>query len=241
MTRPSQKKRERFLAEKAAECLGETWSLGPDREDSKPPDFIVTEGVRHFGLEVHEIFTGQQNDAGSHMKREESETQRAVNALRRDYESKKNIPLIVKFVGDMCDENIAAVLPALDAMNLSTKPIGHHDIIEVDEGKAKLRVYVTRALQSNWFSVNDRAGWVDRNPIDRIAKAIEKKSKKLPRYKECSGLDDIRLLIVANQIMNSGKLLLKERPALDLRGFQCVYFFSYPESVTVFDCTGDTA
>ena len=126
-------------------------------------------------------------------------------------------------------------------MNLSAKPFGHQDCFKVDKGGAKLSVYVTRALQANWFSVNDRVGWVDRNPIDRIAKAIEKKSKKLPGYKQCSGLDDIRLLLVANQIMNSGKLLLKERPALGLRGFQCVYFFSYPESVTVFDCTGDTA
>jgi hypothetical protein len=82
--------------------------------------------------------------------------------------------------------------------------------------------------------VNDRAGRVDRNPTDLIAKEIEKKSEKLPRYKECSGLDDIRLLVVANRIMNSGKLSLEECPALDLRGFQVVYFLSYPESVKVF-------
>jgi hypothetical protein len=77
--------------------------------------------------------------------------------------------------------------------------------------------------------------------MDRIAKAIEIKSKKLPGYKQCSGLDDIRLLIVANRIFNSGKLVLMKPAALDTRGFHVVYFFSYPESVTVFDCTGDTA
>ena len=126
-------------------------------------------------------------------------------------------------------------------MNLSTKPFGHQDTIEVDEGKAKLSVYVTRALQANWFCVNDRAGWVDRNPIDRIAKAIEDKAEKLPRYKKCTGLDDIRLLVVANRIMNSGKLSLEECPALDFRGFQAVYFLSYPESVTVFESAGNTA
>lgn len=232
MTRPSKKASERFFVEKAAELLGKTWCLGPDREN---PDYIVSEGEQQFGLEVCEIFTGAQSTAGSHMKRTESKTQRAVNAIRQKYESKEGIPLIVKFVGDMCDENLAAVLPALDAMNLSTKPFEHHDIIEVDKGKANLRVHVTRALQANWFSVNHRAAWVDRNPIDRIAKEIEKKSKNLPRYRKCAGLNDIRLLIVANRIMNSGKLSLQECPALEVRGFQIVYFLSYPESVVVFN------
>ena len=238
MTQPSQKEGERFFVEKAAELLGKGWCLGPNREN---PDFIVTEGAKQFGLEVCEIFTGPQDEIGSHMKRAESETQRAVNALRREYEAKENIPLIVKFVGDRCDENRAVVLRALTEKNFSTKPFGRQDIIEADVGKARLRVHVTRALQANWFSVNDRAGSVDRNPIDRITKEIEKKSEKLPRYKECTGLDDIRLLVVANRIMNSGKLSLQEHPALDVRGFQVVYFLSYPESAKVFECAGNTA
>ncbi len=237
MTRSPQKEGERFFVEKAADLLGKGWCLGPDREN---PDFIVTEDAEQFGLEVVDIFTGPQDDHGSHMKKAESDTQKAVNALRDEYEAKDDTPLIVKFVGDMCDENVAATIPALDAMNLSAKPFGHQDTIEVDEGKANLSVYVTRALQANWFCVNDRAGWVDRNPIDRIAKAIEDKAEKLPRYKKCTGMDDIRLLVVANRIMDSGKLSLEECPALDFRGFQAVYFLSYPESVTILGRAGDT-
>jgi hypothetical protein len=42
----------------------------------------------------------------------------------------------------------------------------------------------------------------------------------------------------ANRINNSGKLILKEASALDLHGFQPVYFFPYPESVMTFG--GDT-
>jgi hypothetical protein len=120
-------------------------------------------------------------------------------------------------------------------MKLPAKPFGHQDKFVVDEGEAKLSVYVTRALRANWFCVNDRVGRVDSNPIDRIAEAIEDKAAKLPRYKKCTGLDDIRLLVVANRIMNSGKLTLEKCPALDLRGFRIVYFFSYPESVTAFE------
>lgn len=230
MTPPSKKERERFIVEKAAELLGKNWCFGPDREN---PDFIITEAEQQFGLEVCEIFTGLKSKAGSHMKRKESEIQRAVNKLRHEYESNGDIPLIVKFVGDMCDENVEAVLPALDAMNLSTKPLGYHDVIEVDKGKAKLRVHVTRALQANWFSVNDRVGWLDRNPIDRIAEEIKRKSGKLPGYRKYAGLNDIRLLVVANRIMNSGKLSLQELPTFDGRGFHVVYFLSYPESITV--------
>ncbi len=156
MTQPSQKEGERFFVEKAAELLGKGWCLDPDRET---PDFIVSEGADQFGLEVCEIFTGPQDEIGAHMKRAESETQRAVNALRREYEAKENIPLIVKFVGDRCDENRAVVLRALTEKNFSTKPFGHQDIIEADEGKAKLSVHVTRALQANWFC----ARWVGKS------------------------------------------------------------------------------
>jgi hypothetical protein len=238
VTQLSKKKRtERFFVERAAELLGKSWYLGPDRES---PDFIVTEGEQQFGLEVCDIFTGAQVEAGSCMKRKESETQRAVNAIRRKYESKRDIPLIVKFVGDMSDENMAAVLPALDAMNLSTTAIGYHDVIEVDEGKANLRVHVTRAPRADWYSVNDRVGWLDRNPLDQIVAEIEKKSEKLPRYRESTSLNDIRLLVVANRIMNSGKLSLQGSPALDTRGFQTVYFLSYPESIVVFNCASNT-
>ena len=90
MTRPLKKKSERFFVERAAERLDQRWCVGPDREH---PDFIVTEGVQKFGLEVCEIFTGRQSRAGSHMRKEESDTQRAVDALRRNYELMKSIPL----------------------------------------------------------------------------------------------------------------------------------------------------
>jgi hypothetical protein len=232
MTQQSQKDGERFYVENAAKLLDKRWCLSPDRES---PDFIVIDGAEQFGLEVCEIFTGQKNRSGSRMKRVEFETQRGVNTLQAEYESKDIIPLTVRFVGDMCEENMAVVLPALAGIDLSSKAFGYQDTIEIDEGKAKLRVYVTRALQANWFSVNDRAGSVDRDPIDRITKEIEKKSENLPRYKERTGLDDIRLLVAANRIMNSGKLSLTKPTALNVRGFQAVYFLSYPESVVVFE------
>ena len=234
MTRQSQNEHERFYVERAAEILRKKWILGPDREC---PDFIVTEGTQRFGLELCEIFTGPQSQAGSGMKKMEAETQRAVDDRRCEYEAITKIPLIVKLVGDVCADNMAAVVPALVAKDLSTRSVGHHDVIEVGD---RLRVHVTRANVANWFSVNDRVGWVDRYPIKTVTDAIKNKSMKLPRYREAAG-PDIRLLLVADRICNSGKLMLEEGAALDVRGFQIVYFFSYPESVTVFDHAGNPA
>jgi hypothetical protein len=82
--------------------------------------------------------------------------------------------------------------------------------------------------------VNNRVGFVDRNPRKIIADAIETKARELPRYKDAAG-PDIRLLLVADRIYNSGKLILEERVAFDFHGFQAVYFFPYPESVAILD------
>ena len=228
MTRPEKKNRERFFVEQSARSLGKVWGLGGDREH---PDFVVTEDGRQFGLEVCEIFMGPRGHAGSAMKATESTTQRSVNALRLEYEAIANIPLIVKFVGNMSPASMATVVPALVAADLPSKPITHHFVIDAGTG---LRVHVTKALRPDWYSVNDRVGWVDRNPQSIIAKAIEKKAKELTRYKAAAG-SDVRLLLVADRILNSGKLLLEEGAVFEFHGFQVVYFFPYPEAAVILD------
>jgi hypothetical protein len=52
---------------------------------------------------------------------------------------------------------------------------------------------------------------------------------------------DIRLLLVADRIHNSGKLMLDDTAALDTEGFQVVYFFPYPEEVIIFSAQCDAA
>ncbi|MFZ1962915.1 MAG: hypothetical protein WAU78_05515 [Roseiarcus sp.] len=233
MTRQLQKKRERFFAEQAARLMGENWNLGDD--DREHPDFIVTGSGQQFGLEVTQIFVGAQSDAGSTLKAKESNTQRVITALQREYESIENVPLIVKFVGNMEADNLATVVPALVAQDLPPKPTCYqfvHDTTVAHPARARLRVHVTKALSPNWYSVNDRVGFVDRNPHSFIAHAIEKKANELTRYKEAAG-SDIRLLLVADRINNSGKLMLDEGAQFDLYGFKTVYLFPYPEAVIV--------
>jgi len=233
MTKAVQKRRERFYAEEAARRLGEPWDFGADREH---PDFIVIDGNRKFGLEVTQIFVGSQDDAGSALKAAEAKTQRVVNKLQREYQSIENIPLTVKFVGNMEADNLATLIPALLGQDLPSKPVGHrfvHDTTIEHPTRARLRVHVTKGRRVDWYSVNDRVGFVDRNPHVVIARRIAQKAADLPRYKEAAGCADIRLLLVADRISNSGKLTLDERAQFDLHGFGNVYLFPYPENVIV--------
>ncbi len=229
VTRSLQKRRERFFVEEAKRVLGKTWSLGPDCEH---PDFLVTEDARQFGLEVAEIFNGPMRRAGAAMKEMESNQQRSIELLRTEYEATSNIPLSVKFAGTLNAKTMAKVVQALVAEEFASKSLGHQVVIDVAKG---LRVFATKAIRPDWLRVNARVGWVNANPTTLINDLIEKKSKKLPKYLEAAG-PDVRLLIVADRIYNSGKMMLEERTSLNLRGFQVVYFYSYPDSVTVFHC-----
>jgi hypothetical protein len=123
--------------------------------------------------------------------------------------------LRVRLVGNMSAQNMTTVVPALLANDFPTKPVGHHVVIDNDIG---LRIHVTKAFRPEWFSVNHRAGWVDRNPTPIIAEAVRKKSNELARYREAAG-PVIRLLLVANRINNSGKLMLKKRPCSTCTAF----------------------
>jgi hypothetical protein len=120
-------------------------------------------------------------------------------------------------------------VPGLVAEDLGPKPVGHHLVIDQGDG---LRLHATKAFRPEWFCVNHRVGWVDRNPLP-IMDAIKKKSNELERYRAAAG-PDIRLLLVADRIQNSGKLMLDDTIVLDTQGFQAVHLFPYPESVVTF-------
>jgi hypothetical protein len=171
------------------------------------------------------------------MKRAESGVHRQFEAPRREYEAITPTTLRVQVVGRLGPENMGSIVPALIAADLASKPIGHHLVMDQDNG---LRLHVTKALRPGWLSVNQRVGWVDRNPLPIILDAISKKSHGLERYRAAAG-PDIRLLLVADRIHNSGKLMLDDMAALDTQGFQAVYVFPYPESVMTFVAKRDAA
>jgi hypothetical protein len=232
ITTQLKKNRERFFADLAGKLLNKTWILGPDRE---APDFFVTEGTNQFGLELCEIFTGAQSPrAGSAMKTNESHMAKTIEVLRREYEAKANIPLRVHLVGNVCPETLALVVPALIAEDFASKPVAYRVKLVPNTGlRAGLSIHVIKAHRPEWFSGNDRVGWVDHNPMPRIIAAVTEKSKKLREYQQAVGAD-IRLLVFADRINNSGKLSLDEQMSTNLQGFRAIYFLSYPHNIVVF-------
>lgn len=163
-------------------------------------------------------------------RREESGRQARVNALRRDYEAVAGgTPLNVRFVGNISEANLARVVPELLAAELVSKPPLFSMVVDNDDG---LRVHVTRSLHPDWIYIGDHVGWVDRAPLPRIVEAVARKAEELPVYRNACG-DDVRLLVYADRLLNSGKLELQGEPKIDRMGFSAVYFLSYPVSVTL--------
>lgn len=221
---------ERHYAAETARLLGQHWVLGPDRES---PDFVVDANGQLFGLEVTEIFSGPTDGRGAVMKRAESKRQKRIQRLQEEYEAEEAIPLVVQLVGDTGEINLSSVITEIRMLELAEKPPGHQARIEINEGDGLLEAYVTKALRSEWLCVDDRVGWVNLKPQQVIQQAIVEKAGRLQAYREASG-PDVRLLVVANRIQNSGKLKLGAPIHLDLAGFSAVYFFSYPEDVHLF-------
>ena len=224
MTTALQKKRERFFVEQAIRSLKAGWTILAERD---PPDFIIEDHGQQFGLEVIDVFAGPQGSAGSNMKKAESRMQRVLEGLRAEYEQFDATPLTAKFVGRIDAETLAPVVQSLRDLDLAAKPLAFQTVVDTQHG---LRVHVTKSLRPDWYSVMDRAGWVEQNPRQILADAIEAKSVKLAQYQAVAG-PDIRLLLVANAIQNSGKMRLTEEAGFDLRGFTAVYLFPYPEDV----------
>ena len=206
--------------------MGVNWNILEERD---PPDFIIADGDHKFGLDVADIFAGDQDEFGSAMKRRESDTQKKLSSLRREYEAKTGVILSVKFLGRIAPDTLAEVIPRLLALDLAAKSIGYQTAFEILVGfEAPLKLFVTKSLRPDWFSVGDRVGFVTPSPDFAIAAEIAKKGMKLAQYKVLAG-DDVRLLLVANRIPNSGKLGTKTETAFDFHGFKAVYYFPYPE------------
>jgi hypothetical protein len=65
------------------------------------------------------------------------------------------------------------VVPALVAGDFASKPIAYQTVVALNTRLcAGFRARVIKAFRSEWFGVNDRVGWVDRNPMPRIDAAV---------------------------------------------------------------------
>lgn len=218
------KAREHSEAYQAALRLGEKWQL----EAREAPDFLVRSGKQHFGLEVTHCHIGPKGRKGAAARAEESARHRWLTEIREDYEAAGGASLHLRYSGEVSPEAAQTLLRALREADLETRrPLQPSERLDLP----KARVYVHTTPNTYWMMVEDRVGSVSQDS-SYLQREIDHKASKLPAYRKIIG--DVRLLVVADRIYNSGKLQLPEDFRPDLRGFDAVYFFSYPASVSSF-------
>jgi len=221
------KREEEHWALQAALKLDECWELVP----REAPDFRVVSSVGEFGLEITECHIGKDSRGGSIKRAKEGRDLKLLDTARRKYERGSGVCLNLKYLGPVNHLAMEELVDALQAASLEDLDIFSRSA-EITFASGKAWVHATK--NPNWIIVRDRVGWVSRNG-EFLQREIDKKARKLAKYREA--YPDIRLLVVSNRILNSGKLLLEEGFRPDLRGFDAVYFFSYPDRVTPFYLT----
>lgn len=194
------------------------------------PPWLTFPTTRAVSDIIPELFVGHVGRKGSDRKAKESNNQETIDRYREIYVEEKGIPLCVRILGPVNDETMGELLGQLLQRDFESMRPGHQIIVQPND---QLKVYVTKALRSCWLCVDDRVGMVKINPTPIIQRQVAMKSRRLINYHEATG-EDVRLLLVANRMLNSGKLELVEQPAIDTCGFRVVYFLSFPEGVTIF-------
>ena len=220
-----QKRQEENWARLAARELNVDWNLNCFER----PDFSVLCNGLEFGLEVTECHIGNQGRKGSSWRATEIHNQKLLDLARREYESATGLTLRLDYLGDATDKSMSELVAAL--LNAPLERLELTDTkIEIRLSGAK--VFVGRAIKHQWVFINDCVGWVSRDG-SLLQKVVDKKSEKLATYRE--SFRDVRLLVVSNRTSNSGKLKLESSYPLSLRGFDVVYFLSYPEELIVYN------
>lgn len=100
-------------------------------------------------------------------------------------------------------------------------------LLPLKEEQRRLEIWARRAFTPQWTSVDTTVGFVDLNPMLRIAEAVAVKARNIAAHR-ARAAHDVRLPIVADRRRNSGKLALRQNERLDLKGFSAVYFYSRP-------------
>lgn len=219
------KVQERIYAERAIELLAADWTLSDIPE---PLDFEVRAGSYRFGLEVRQVFAGGEKTYGSPLKRNESIKGGLIYSLAAQYYAAGGRPITAQVLGNLSNADIEQVAQLMSARAPSSP--WDSTAFHINE----MQVYMT-ALPSSldrysrWTVVGDHVGWAQKITRDELQAAVDQKKGNLALYK--AKYSDIDLLLVADRISNSGRLVQADGITIDNPGFRSVYFLSYPESV----------
>ena len=200
--------------------MGVRWLI--TEADPPAPDFIVTSSDGDFGLEVtHAHIDASYDRSGSPLRRIEAANRRWLSKILEEFEKQSDSVLELKFLGTKTPKNRDFITRVLREENFDLKPVGHRVEAKADGAS----VWAMKAFISNGTFLTDSVGWVGQDPAPFML-AVESKVANLTQYRYA--VSDVRLLVVANRRMNSGKVAAVEAKSVPLCGFDRVYLFSVP-------------
>lgn len=219
------KVQERIFAETAATLLAADWML---QDIPEPLDFEVRTATESFGLEVRQIFVDVEADFGSAMKMSEMNSIRALSSLAEKYYESGGSPISAQFLGIISPFNSDAVLKCM--IEFAPKYPGDRVKLQAPQVKIFMNALPGHCVRySHWKFVKDTVGWLKKVSGSDLQAAIDKKALNLAAYKQ--KYEHIELLLVADRVFNSGKLIPDDPHPLINPGFRNIYFMSYPESI----------
>ncbi|MCP1242741.1 hypothetical protein GOB86_10050 [Acetobacter lambici] len=230
-----QKLRERMFVEQASKLLDENWRL----HSTERPDFIISTQVEEFGLEVTECHAGKYSKKkGSQAVREEVTRDRELQNIKQKcisiYPHIKNWRFqYVSNTGTIPEDEIIQSIKTINQDNSeNSETIDIIGILKKSGLPNKLgTLFISKGYGDEWIYVNDMCGWVHPS-ADNFQKCIDTKAKKISDYK--GKIEDIRLLVVADALMNSGKASLPHDFFPNIHGFHKVYYLYNPMWITEF-------
>lgn len=235
MTREKQKQSEALYAANLSKDMSYGWIVDvPFNEDDWPDLMITTSSNDKFGLEVRDMYV-DDSSKGSIEKGNESFRHKLLKKLSVEYYAKRGVPILLDIRGPFYNESVGKILDYLLSVKLQEWVHTEHDIIIHNK---KTRLFIER-LPSDfgqycyWKCMDDNIGWVERITEDKIEKIVKEKSIHIDKYRK--NVSNVSLLIVANRIYNSGKMLLEKSREINTCGFDKVYFYMHPIKVVVYD------
>lgn len=235
------KEEELYFASEFAKRAKLGWHVRASGSEADAPDLIVATTQGEFGLEHTQVFVGPQTRAaGSSLRAEEAERAGRGKKILAECEGKLGATLHIQISSHvyrhapkrvfgfdrLTDEEVVAAICSLpiNASNIGER----HSISEFH----RCNVWVKRVYRSRWEFIQDGVGFVAQSS-EPVQAAVADKAKRLAKHRS-NGMLDVRLLVVANRIRNSGKLILPDDSQIDRMGFDRVYFFSYPDQTVEF-------
>lgn len=227
MTRSAQKQREIAYAVKAGELLEEEWQVDLPPDESNWPDLVITGRLGAFGLEVRELYL-DETTKGSPKKAREAHSRRAMHDLARAYYRDNSAPISVQLLGRIPADDEVLRLLANETKRLRT---WEQRRIDVGSGCVAYMRKLPDSCRnySTWHFASNHVGWVATIDKRLLEDIIIGKAARLGRYRK--HIPDVRLLIVSDRLYNSGMARLSAPMKCHPRGFDAVYYLSFPETV----------